>query len=522
MARKKARAGRPQSKNGHRLRKVIAGLAGIFALGFVLAWFENAFIAVNGWASFVAIGLLCSVIGYAVWRVLQKEHSPRWLLYLTLGAIGLRLALGVLWSLGLPAWGYDTDVQNHGYVMEDAYNRDAAAWDFSQTSDPLIEAFRGYSATDQYGGLLFLSAGIYRYVGGDTHQPLLIVMLAATVSGLAVAFAWAAAKRAFSGRVAWLAAWGLALYPEAVLLGSSQMREAFTVCLVPMVLLGAQQALTKPRRSGVALLLIAFGLAGFLSWPFVSSLFLLLALVYLALTKWQLLRDRRIWLLAGGVSLVALVYLLFFTEVTQLWLVQSGRWQAYVSANASGWVARQFERMSLWGQVPFLVVYGLFRPLLPAAIAAGGPTVWVAIGIWRALGWTALFAMLLYATFLAFRTRAWMQLPGALLLSSWVVSLVASYRGGGDLWDNPRYRSAFAAAQVILASWAWFKHQELEDPWLRRAFVSAVLLSLWFVPWYLRRYVGLEWWPLVEIYQVIGAGLATCVAYVLSDWLRQA
>jgi hypothetical protein len=112
-------------------------------------------------------------------------------------------------------------------------------------------------------------------------------------------------------------------------------------------------------------------------------------------------------------------------------------------------------------------------------------------------------------------------LPGALLLSNWVVSFVASYRGGGDLWDSPRYRSAFAAAQLTLAAWAWVSQQRSNDPWLRRAAVSAVLLSLWFVPWYLRRYVGLEWWPLVEIYQVIGVGLATCVAYIFWDWMRR-
>src|SRR5690606_2788577 len=164
-------------------------------------------------------------------------------------AMLLRFALGAVWLLGLPAWGYDTDVQNHGYVMEDAYNRDTAAWVFAHSGEPLVEAFRGYSATDQYGGLLFLSAAVYRYLGAEIHQPLLVLMLAAAVSGLAVAFTWAAAQRGFGGKVARLAAWGLALYPEAVLLGSSQMREAFTVCLVPMLLLGLQQALAKPRRN---------------------------------------------------------------------------------------------------------------------------------------------------------------------------------------------------------------------------------------------------------------------------------
>jgi hypothetical protein len=497
------------------------GAVGVFGIGALLALISNLFGSLDGWLSFVVVLLLSAGLFALVWRTLRSEKPPRWLLYLSLGAILFRLALGVVWFLGLPAWGYDTDVQNHGYVMEDAYNRDVAAWDFAQSDDALIEAFRGYSATDQYGGLLFLSAAFYRYVSGSVHQPLLILVLCSLVSGLAVAFTWASANRAFKSRVAWLAAWGLALYPEAVLLGSSQMREAFTVCLVPMILLGVQQLLAKPRRTGLALLLTGFALAAFFSWPFVSSLLLLTVLAYLSLTKWRLLRNRRVWIVAGGLGLAALVYLFAFTDTAQLWLVQSARWQAYVSANASGWVARQFERMPLSGQVPFLMSYGIFRPLLPAAIAAGGPAVWIVIGVWRALGWTALLAMLVYASYLALRSRGWRELPGALLLSNWVVSFVASYRGGGDLWDSPRYRSAFAAAQLTLAAWAWVSQQRSNDPWLRRAAVSAVLLSLWFVPWYLRRYVGLEWWPLVEIYQVIGVGLATCVAYIFWDWMRR-
>ena len=38
--------------------------------------------------------------------------------------------------------------------------------------------------------------------------------------------------------MAWIAAWGIAIYPEAVLLGSSQMRESFTITLVVMAFYG--------------------------------------------------------------------------------------------------------------------------------------------------------------------------------------------------------------------------------------------------------------------------------------------
>ena len=448
--------------------RALVGLA-LLALSFVMAWVSNNFASLTGWWSFAGLLLLLAGVCWLAWRVLQAEKAPRWLAWLVLGAIAFRLVLSIVWLLGVPAWGYDTDVQAAGYVMQDAFNRDSAAWQFAQSGEPLWKAFAGYSSTDQYGGLLFLSAAIYKYLA---------------------------------------------------LLGSSLMREAYTVCLLPIVLLGVQQVVNGPRRSGWQLLLLSFASAAFLSWPFVSSLLFFAVITWLALTHWAVLRDRRTWLALGLLALVAGLYFFVFSSLGETWLVQSADWQVYVSENSSGWVARQFERMPLWAQVPFLVAYGLVRPLLPAALTAGGPAIWTVIGVWRALGWTALLAMLVYASYLVIRSRSWLQLPAAWLLANWAVSLVASYRGGGDLWDNPRYRSAFASVQVLLAAWAWVRQQETQDPWLRRSLVSALILCAWFVPWYLRRYVGLEWWPIVDLYQLVGIGLASSALYILWDWLR--
>jgi hypothetical protein len=486
--------------------------AGPILLAAVLAFISSPFQA-SAFLSFLIVASLCVLLFWLAWRSLQPEKAPRWLLWLAIGAAGFRLLLGVVWLLALPAGGYDTPVQNAGYVMEDAYNRDTAAWELARTNEPLVSAFQGASPSDQYGGLLFLSAAIYRYLSPAQHLPLLVLMLAASVSGLAVAFTWAFTRRVWGERVGWLAAWALALYPEAALLGSSQMREAFTVCLVPLASLGLQRVLK--RQSGWPFLIVAFATAAFFSWPFVSALALLLFVAYCAQTKWALLRDRRFWFAAVVAGALGVAYIFLVKDAAQLWLVQSARWQAYVSANASGWVARQFERMPLWSQIPFLIFYGILRPLLPAAVAAGGPPIWTIIGVWRAAGWTVLLAFLVYASYLAVRTRqAWAL---ALSLAGWVVSLVASYRGGGDLWDSPRYRSAFAAIQIALAAWAWVESKESRDPWLRRTAVSLGLMILWFLPWYLRRYTAFTW-PIVEIHQVIGLGIASAGLYLIWDW----
>lgn len=488
----------------------------LMAIG--LAWVSNAFSGVSGWLSFLEVLVLAALLFSLAWRILHKEKPPRWLLGLTLAAILFRLALGVIWFLGLPAGGYDTDVQNAGYVMEDAFNRDQAAWQLARSEQPLTLAFRGFSSSDQYGGLLFLSAAVYRYLGSDQHQPLLIVVLAAAVSGLAVPFIWAFARRAWNDKVAWLAAWALAVYPEAALLGSSQMREAFSVALVPLAIYGLLRVGEKITVHNIVILVAPLLILIPLSWPFASSLLLMLVLAYLALDEWHLLGIRAVRIGLLIVLVAGIAYILLFVNIDQLWLVQSADWQVYVNANASDWVTRQFGRMPVWGQVPFIVAYGITRPLLPAALVAGGPPIWVAIGIWRALGWTILLAFLLYATYLVFRLREWKRLPGALLLSTWVVSFTASYRGGGDLWDNPRYRSAFASLQVALAAWVWVKHREIDDPWLRRAVGGAVLIIAWFIPWYLRRYGPFDW-PIVELHQVLGLGFASAALYAIWDWI---
>jgi hypothetical protein len=173
---------------------------------------------------------------YGGWRYTSSASPPGWLTGLVIGAALLRLAAGVFWFLALPAWGYENPVEQAGYVMEDAYQRDSAAWELAQSGEPLWAAFTANQSSDQYGGILFISALIYRYLGGPEHMPLLMVVVTAAFSALAVLFTWSVTARLWDRRVAALASWGLALYPEAVLLGSSQMREAFTISLLPIAI----------------------------------------------------------------------------------------------------------------------------------------------------------------------------------------------------------------------------------------------------------------------------------------------
>jgi hypothetical protein len=113
-----------------------------------------------------------------------------------------------------------------------------------------------------------------------------------------------------------------------------------------------------------------------------------------------------------------------------------------------------------------------------------------------------------------FRERS---LAAGMSLGVWVVILVASYRGGGDQWDNPRYRASFAGLQAALAAWAWVDHSKEPDPWLRRVLVGVGWLFVWFIPWYVGRYTHWDW-PVQDVFKTLGLGLASASLYALWDW----
>ena len=104
-----------------------------------------------------------------------------------------------------------------------------------------------------------------------------------------------------------------------------------------------------------------------------------------------------------------------------------------------------------------------------------------------------------------------------LSLVVWLGILIASYRGGGDQWDNPRYRAAFASLQIALLAWVWAAQRRRPDPWLGRALVASGLMIAWFVPWYLRRYLYLPW-PVVDLFKTTGLGVASTLLYFI--WVQ--
>jgi hypothetical protein len=508
----------------------------IFSLSFFLAWVSTGFVSLAGWGGFLLAFLISAGLVAVGWKALGRDlalQAPSTLLVLVLVAASLRLIAGVFWFVSLPAWGHDTPVQNQGYVMADAYTRDTAAWELARSNAPLLSAFRDFPEADQYGGLLYLSATFYRYAGGIAHQPLTIVVLAATFSAMAVMFTWAFCRRFWGAGVAWLAAWLLALYPEAVLLGSSQMREAFTITLVAMAFYGLSRAGQERPYVGLAWSLAALVLCLPFSAAFAGLVFGMVVLHALVQGKWWV----RHWRVMLGAMVLVLLVLAGLSlswgqitpqgmsnplEIVGWWIRQSAAWQAYLSERSSGWIQKVFRSTPDWMNLPMLVAYGVVRPFLPAAlIATSESPIWTGISIWRSAGWAFLLPFLFYAPWRALGSPRHRSVVMGLSLVVWLGILVASFRAGGDMWDNPRYRAAFAGLQVALAAWVWLEHRQRANPWLRRVLIGSALALIWFLPWYIGRYHVAFNWPVGDLFKTIGLGLATAFLFILWDWSRE-
>ena len=138
------------------------------------------------WLSYGILLLIGSGIIYLGWLALKREEAPSKLLLIVLVGLLLRLAVGVALYEGLPKWGYDEKAQRAGYVYWDAFKRDNDAYAIARSDKPILQASTSDVISDQYGGLLALSAFIYRYSPAVGHHPLLVVVPLAAISSLAI------------------------------------------------------------------------------------------------------------------------------------------------------------------------------------------------------------------------------------------------------------------------------------------------------------------------------------------------
>ena len=481
----------------------LALLAGALTGAAVAAFSPGAF--GSGWLAAALLASASLALLAAAWQWAGGGRRLAWMVAL---AFFLRLFMGIGLSQTLPSWGYTEPEQQAGYLFKDAYHRDTQAWDLARSDRPLWASFRDEFATDQYGGLLAVSALVYRYLSPDAHRPYLILILGAFFAALGVPFLIAAARARFSERIAALAAWIYVLYPDAIFFASAQMREPFLVGLLCVAFWALLRWDWKKKSAWLALIGSLLGMALISSRVaaaaagFLGLLFLLENVVSLPDRRWKTLG----WL-ALGLGLLAV--LAFSWE----WFRSSSGWDALVTWRNSGVIAERIKEIGEQWVLPFVIVYGVAQPVLPAAIADTSIPFWHTIAIFRAAGWYALIPFLLYGFFTFWREqdgrRRRLVFWLAAVVFLWL--LIAAARGGGDVTDNPRYRSLFIPWLALLAAWSVDWALAHRDAWLWRwVAVEAIFLSF-FTHWYLSRYfhlwVKMPFWVMVVSILVLAGGV---------------
>ncbi len=481
------------------------------------------------WRSLLVFALLTCAglwVLHCAWQWAGAGRALAWAMAL---AFALRLLSAVIWVVFLPAYGYDTPQQNAGYVFYDAFRRDSQSWQLAQSDQPLLMAFSQSYSADQYGGLLAFSALLYRIFSPDAHRALLLVLAAAWAAAVSLAFARKAIAAVWSESLARPAIWLLALYPESVLQGSAQMREPFLIALMAAALWGFVRWRYQSSRAGWGWLALALG-GMLLVSPSVAAL----TLVWLAGWLW-LRRDHapvtwRVLAAAGVVLLAALALFLvgiggdlslggLRLSAVKDWFMQSARWDMLQVTRQSGWVQNLMEQLPEWAEMPFVMLYGLAQPVLPAALIEPSLPIWQSLGIARALGWYVLLPFLVFATLSLAKRRepVWVWLTA--LAWAWIVA--SALRAGGDQWDNPRYRVIFLLPQALLFARAWLMRR---NPWLARILLMEGIFLLFFGQWYISRYWTLM--PRLPFFSMVAAilvcwGLVIAGALAWDAWQRR-
>lgn len=448
-----------------------------------------------GFASLFLLGLSTIV---AAWRWAGGGAVLGWMVGL---ALALRLVAGVAVYIALPVNGHDEPDDRAGFVFTDAHRRDDQAWELAESGKPLWAAFDKSYYTDQYGGLLALSALAYEILSPDAHRPLLVLVLAALTAALGVPFFVRSAQALWNDQLAALAGWFFVLYPESILTGGAQMREPFLLTLIAMALWGfAEWSQSGARKS---LIWIGGALAGML---LVSPAIALATLIVLG--AWLRLRGRAVrisWPLAAMAVALFVLGLLALSwslnshgqvgggsplAIIANWFRGSVGWVIYQLERGSGQVQNVFSKLSPVARFFFVVGYGIAQPVLPPAFFAPTTLTWRVIAIGRASGWYALLPLLLYAPIAVGRAapgsdrRVWTWLTAF----SWLWIITCAVRAGGDQWDNPRYRLIFFGLQALVAAHAWLAWREQRDRWLPRIAAAEALCVVLFGQWYVARY----------------------------------
>jgi hypothetical protein len=458
---------------------ILAILIGIL-LGVTLSLLSPG----NFWLGCLGIGTLGMLIAFGTIRVGCGLGADRAMVILMLATFIVRMVMGIFLYKGLPVMGFNNPVSKAGYVFSDAHDRDQAAYQIATSGGLLKQDLSKFRAADQYGGLLALSAVIYQVFSSDVQRPLIMVMVSAFAMTLGLAFLFSTVTKKWGRKLALAACWVFALYPDGILLGSSQMREPILIGLTCLLFWISLRWKERPIRVLVFALLVT-AITCLFSAPAGGTAFVVVAgIVFFEWLEEQHNRNTR------RIGITTFVVFLGLAAVAGwMWLKGGLNYEYYLTESGSGWITAMLQQYGTRIRIPFITFYGLTQPLLPAALIDPSIPLWKGIAIFRALGWYAILPFFLYGFFAVFKSNKTehksLLIFLSLAFSAWV--LISSLRGGGDQWDNPRYRATFLPWLAILTGWVWQRIRSQKSPWFWRILCIEIVFVLFFLYWYFNK-----------------------------------
>ena len=463
------------------IRDILITLATALAISLVMAVFQPKPFFTAWFGSWLLLWLSLFLL-VKVWR---HFGGGKTLATLMLVAFFARVFLGLFIYTSLPNIGFGTPVELGGYAYSDAFRRDNRAIEWAASKSPLILIFQDDLLEDQYGGLLFVSASVYRIFGLNSPRPMMITILAALTMTAGLAFLHDAIKRRWGVKAALAAAWFYALYPEGLLLGSVQMREPF---LIGLFSIAFWAVVTWREKTGLKLLyfLLSMAVAISFSIPYGSILLAILFIFglieFLSTQKSSTIKDIGYLMLAVvGVAAISIGW---------MWVKPTFYYDAYLTRINSGNINAILNSLGDEWHYPFITIYGITQPFLPGALTDESLPFWRATAIIRALGWWFTLPFIFYGLFAVWKAKPrsdrWGLVFITLTLIAWIV--ISSLRGGGDLWDNPRYRALLIPWLALLVGWCWQRIRQGNYAWFLRWASVVFIFFIVFLLWYFRRY----------------------------------
>ncbi|MAT42032.1 MAG: hypothetical protein CL609_06795 [Anaerolineaceae bacterium] len=427
----------------------------------------------------------------------------------------LRFGVGLFFTQALPLVGYPEEAQQAGYLFADAYQRDTQAWELAASDSSIFSAFSGETFfSDQYGGLLALSAVVYRVFSPGIHFKANILLLMAFMSTLTILFMWKALKQQ-STFIQKTVVFLIAFYPDIILYSASEMREGIILGLSAILFYLVNKPTLKNLKTVIISLFVIFALI-------LINLKVAIFIVF-AIGVWYLLFNNQDFSFIKSKRWLTILIILGVIGIglfSVQWLAKSSQWDSALLVMESGWVETIIHQIGKRYRLPFATMYGFFRPLLPAAIIETSIPIWKITTIIRSISWYMVMPVLLYGFVFGIRTfkkDKGKHLIFWVLIMVWI--LLSSLRAGGDQWDNPRYRiNLFVLIAVYLAETLDYLILH-KDHWFTRIVIAIFVFIAFFLYWYINRYINT--FAQINFYIMVGLILISAVTLFISGLIHE-